>query len=185
MEERRLSEKNANNASVALTPVSQGYCAPCSSSRYKVPLSVKSRERPLEMVPQRSTKQCTRCGDMGHFASDCRTKICAYCKTRGHLAERCFSDPKNCCAKCGVFGHESNNCLVCERCGDAGHAKVECRTKICEDCGKRGHLAASCWHSDRCGVKGPIACRSKLRSEMCKQPHKKCADDSGEEISDL
>lgn len=160
--------------------IKQGYCMSCANkfSRYAGPNN-RTDGFTHSKAAVKSIKRCQRCGDAGHIDSECRTKICSFCNTRGHDAKRCFSNPENCCAKCGVFGHTISNCVVCDRCGDAGHAAIDCRTKICDDCGKRGHLATSCWHSktcERCGIKGHIAeaCRSKLWCEKCKQPHKRC-----------
>jgi len=123
--------------------------------------------------------RCNRCGDFGHMAVECRTKICSFCHTRGHDRDQCFSDPVNCCEKCGTYGHTITKCKLCERCGDFGHGAEECRTKICEDCGRRGHKKETCWSRKvckRCGITGHIAqaCRTRLWCAICQEAHRKC-----------
>lgn len=127
--------------------LSQGYCNSCANryTRYStVPVHDNmKRNVKAEVVV---SADCCRCGDSNHTTKNCRTKLCLYCNRRGHLADQCYTNPKNCCSKCKMFGHSMESCKSCERCGDSGHSKNECRTKICESCKKRGHSIDRCWN---------------------------------------
>ena len=56
----------------------------------------------------RPCDKCTRCGQIGHWASECTAMVCGNCNTYGHLAHEC---PKPApCFRCGELGHWSKRC---------------------------------------------------------------------------
>jgi hypothetical protein len=56
----------------------------------------------------RPCDKCARCGQLGHWASECTAMVCGNCNTVGHLARDC---PKPApCFRCGQLGHWSKQC---------------------------------------------------------------------------
>jgi len=47
--------------------------------------AAQQQAEPVIMIP----KVCTKCGQAGHFMSECPRSDCAYCKSKEHVSTRC------------------------------------------------------------------------------------------------
>uniref|UniRef100_W5NNG7 CCHC-type domain-containing protein n=1 Tax=Lepisosteus oculatus TaxID=7918 RepID=W5NNG7_LEPOC len=52
---------------------------------------------------------CRRCGEKGHYGSDCQAEVCRRCDKVGHSTLMCRAEPK--CNLWGVSGHIYKACL--------------------------------------------------------------------------
>jgi hypothetical protein len=106
----------------AATPASTLAATPAVASQSVTVAAVPSQRKPSTSVSAsaaaldrehrrwdaRPCDKCTRCGQLGHWASDCTAMVCGNCNTYGHLARDC---PKPApCFRCGQLGHWSRQC---------------------------------------------------------------------------
>uniref|UniRef100_A0A4W2GZ56 CCHC-type domain-containing protein n=1 Tax=Bos indicus x Bos taurus TaxID=30522 RepID=A0A4W2GZ56_BOBOX len=89
-----------------------------------------------------SSKECFKCGRVGHWAPACSKGGGARgrgARGRGHGAQCSSTTLPVICYRCGKFGHYAKDCDllddICYNCGKSGHinlltSKIVCQMKI-------------------------------------------------------
>lgn len=67
-------------------------------------------------------------------------------------------------------GHKMRTAARCNRCGDFGHAAMDCRTKICSYCDTRGHTRDHCFSDpDNCCTNCGTYGHNANECQLCKR----------------